>query len=515
MSDQTRSPQEIPNCRAVSESFRHLKQSSCESEVSKPLGMLEMTAGLSDGRGVHASCLPLNRLAIGAVRGRIYMSAIDAKVLFRVMGKARGEIDKYDLYLHDRREASKEGTNMGFQSDFPHDTCDRQISSSGHVYDKSVALDRERLEVASLRQDIIDEYEKKSAELLEYLDSMESAFEYQRLEYEERQKNLRLENEELRHELAHGCRARVAELLEKDQEREEDAHYVVQAVQVLKSEMKEKERVAKKDHRKVKELQLMVEELQWTIEKKEEEHENVGRREKKARKHIEEENDVLRRKAALGWMLGCLSELYLRLDPDIGAGRILKLVRKVQRELESGNRVFSTGGMTPPKLEYELIQREIRRLINAGNSNTLPSLAQKLRINSSVVRTAKPKQFTRELPGDRRKKLRLSKSLREQAQAAQRSFSAPSEVPSRKEVAACEGFVLKDHLKQKHHVSCHKDVQKKDWGTWKKLRLLKMDQAAKETSYREIKKVLQGLESSMTYLLGQERRRRLNNQSRI
>lgn len=76
----------------------------------------------------------------------------------------------------------------------------------GHVYDKSVALDRERLEVASLRQDIIDEYEKKSAELLEYLDSMESAFEYQRLEYEERQKNLRLENEELRHELAHGCR---------------------------------------------------------------------------------------------------------------------------------------------------------------------------------------------------------------------------------------------------------------------------------------------------------------------
>lgn len=51
----------------------------------------------------------------------------------------------------------------------------------------------------------------------------------------------------------------------------------------------------------------MVEELQWTIEKKEEEHENVGRREKKARKHIEEENDVLRRKAALGWMLGCLS----------------------------------------------------------------------------------------------------------------------------------------------------------------------------------------------------------------
>lgn len=74
------------------------------------------------------------------------------------------------------------------------------------VYDKSEALDRERLDVACLRQDIIDEYEKKSAELLKYLDSMESAFDHQRSEYEKRETNLRRENEELRLELAHGCR---------------------------------------------------------------------------------------------------------------------------------------------------------------------------------------------------------------------------------------------------------------------------------------------------------------------
>lgn len=72
--------------------------------------------------------------------------------------------------------------------------------------DKSLALDEERLEVACLRQDIINEYEKKSAELLEYLDSMESAFDHQRLEYEDREASLKKENEELRHELAHGCR---------------------------------------------------------------------------------------------------------------------------------------------------------------------------------------------------------------------------------------------------------------------------------------------------------------------
>ena len=55
------------------------------------------------------------------------------------------------------------------------------------------------------------------------------------------------------------------------------------------------------------ELQDMVEDLQLTLEKKEEEHEIVRRREERTRKHVEDENDELRRKAALGWMLGCLS----------------------------------------------------------------------------------------------------------------------------------------------------------------------------------------------------------------
>jgi len=51
----------------------------------------------------------------------------------------------------------------------------------------------------------------------------------------------------------------------------------------------------------------MVEDLQLTLDKKEEEHESGKRREERARKNIETENDELRRKAALGWMLGCLS----------------------------------------------------------------------------------------------------------------------------------------------------------------------------------------------------------------
>ncbi|KAG0592829.1 hypothetical protein KC19_1G283800 [Ceratodon purpureus] len=407
---------------------------------------------------------------------------------------------------------------MGFQSNCPYDPCTKRStpnvsSRSTDVFDKSEALDRERLEVACLRQDIIDEYEKKSAELLKYLDSMESAFDHQRSEYEDRETNLRRENEELKHELAHGCRAHVAELLVKEQDREEKAQQVVQALQLLKSEMKEKERIAQKEHKKAKD---MVEDLQLTLEKKEEEHEIVRRREERTRKHVEDENDELRRKAALGWMLGCLSELYLRLDPEIGTGGIMKLVRKVQRELECGNQVFSTGGMMPPKLEYELIQREIRRLINAS-ATIRPDLTEKLRTSASMLRTTKPKEFTGELPGDRRKKLRVNKCLRDQ-EAALRSISAPSQLPSRREAASFQPFILRDHPKQKHHIACHQDVQKRSSGNWEEVRLLEADQAtkvAKQTSYQEIKKILQGLESSMTYLLGQERRRRLYNQRRI
>ena len=67
-------------------------------------------------------------------------------------------------------------------------------------------------------------------------------------------------------------------------------------------------------------------------------------------------------------------------------------------------------------------------------------------------------------------------------------------------------------------MACHQDVQKRSSGTWAGVRLMEADQAAKaakQTSYQEIKKILQGLHSSMTYLLGQERRRRLYNQRRI
>ena len=123
----------------------------------------------------------------------------------------------------------------------------------------------------------------------------------------------------------------------------------------------------------------------------------------------------------------CIPELYLRLDPEIGTGGIIKLVRKVQRELESGNQLFNTGGM-PPKLEYELIQREIRRLINCSDISQDTPLRwsnEKQRSCAAMSRAERrPKEFTGELPGDRRRRLCRSKALREQ-ETMSRPVTAP------------------------------------------------------------------------------------------
>jgi hypothetical protein len=175
------------------------------------------------------------------------------------------------------------------------------------VHDKSAALDRERLEVANLRQDIIDEYEKKSAELLEYLNSMESAFDHQRLECEEREASLVQVNRDLQNELQHGCMATLAEHIVKEKETEKRNQEVHKALQVLQHEGKEQARCYKKEHRKVKELQELVQDLELELQKKEEVFQSCKKRDERTRKRIENENQELRRKAALGWMLGCLS----------------------------------------------------------------------------------------------------------------------------------------------------------------------------------------------------------------
>ncbi|KAL2651320.1 hypothetical protein R1flu_019448 [Riccia fluitans] len=236
---------------------------------------------------------------------------------------------------------------------------------------KTAALDQERYEVACLRQDIIDEYEKKSAELLEYLNSMEMAFNNQRHEYEDREAQLLAENKELKNELKGGCTTHLEE--QKAQEREKREWENQRAINQLKEECRRTEKILKKTQRSVQELEEEVYNLQDELQRKDDLLYHKTKTMEKGRKKLELENANLKRKAALGWMVGCLSELFFRLDPELGVGTVLKLVRKVQKELEYGNNVFDCHMGQGPKVEYDIIQKEIRRLLGRSSQRVSPS----------------------------------------------------------------------------------------------------------------------------------------------
>ncbi|KAI5075126.1 hypothetical protein GOP47_0009202 [Adiantum capillus-veneris] len=86
------------------------------------------------------------------------------------------------------------------------------------------------------------------------------------------------------------------------------------------------------------------------------------RRHEKARKQLEKENAILKKKATLGWMLGCLSEVYMLSEPKGAASSLLKMVRSIQRELESEN-VVADCINDPLHVKLEHVEREISRLI--------------------------------------------------------------------------------------------------------------------------------------------------------
>lgn len=61
-----------------------------------------------------------------------------------------------------------------------------------------------------------------------------------------------------------------------------------------------------------------------------------------------------------------VSELYMRLDPTVGTGSAIKLVRKLQRDLEYES-FHQTGDSG--KVDYDLIEKEIRRLVSRAQAS--------------------------------------------------------------------------------------------------------------------------------------------------
>ena len=115
---------------------------------------------------------------------------------------------------------------------------------------KTSALDKEKYEVACLRQDIIDEYEKKSRELLDYLNSMEAEFKLQQRENEQREAILRHENKVLKDELNRGSKVAKRILLSKTRKYQSESQEIESALDMLKDEARQHEWNYRTEHKR-------------------------------------------------------------------------------------------------------------------------------------------------------------------------------------------------------------------------------------------------------------------------
>ncbi|KAI5076315.1 hypothetical protein GOP47_0008380 [Adiantum capillus-veneris] len=136
-------------------------------------------------------------------------------------------------------------------------------------------------------------------------------------------------------------------------------------VERLKDEFRRTDHLLQEERRKEKNLEDRIQKLELELEMKNDLINHRRKRDEKARRHLEKENEILKKKATLGWMLGCLSEVYFQSEPEGAAAPLLKMVRNIQRELERENVVLSYSN-EPPQMQLEYVEKEIRRLIDCA-----------------------------------------------------------------------------------------------------------------------------------------------------
>jgi len=125
---------------------------------------------------------------------------------------------------------------------------------------KASVLDKERYQVACLRQEIIDEYEEKSKELLEYLNNMEAEFEHQQQKYEQHEVILRHANTTLKDQLARGVIVSKQILSAKTRKynKEVDRGIETNAINTLKDETRQYEWNYRMEHNRAEVKALYI-----------------------------------------------------------------------------------------------------------------------------------------------------------------------------------------------------------------------------------------------------------------
>ncbi|XP_024536330.1 uncharacterized protein LOC112348301 isoform X1 [Selaginella moellendorffii] len=188
----------------------------------------------------------------------------------------------------------------------------------------------EDLDIARLKQEIIRMHERENHDLLDHLKSLESAIQ---------EKKLKLLEKELdgKHKITCEYESRC---------KDDDGGSISLSIDVEK-----KDGLLRKEQGRRKQLLQRVLALEDEVRR-------VQRRKERERKFFEVENDTLQRKATIGWILGTLSDIVLEDKPQGGAECIMRLARKIQRELETRETAA----------ELDRLEREVERLVDYADS---------------------------------------------------------------------------------------------------------------------------------------------------
>lgn len=224
-----------------------------------------------------------------------------------------------------------------------------------------------------MRPDIIDGFERKSVALLDYVNNLEAQLEQLKASFEHREGRLKADKKALEEELAQ----REAKLKAEKRAVEEKLHHSLEqasrtqkallheerkrlamdeVIRNLKLDVRAAQDLLHNERQRAKELEEQLAELKEQLRNQEHTYNQRRLKDEREKTRLEEDMTALRKKVSLGWILGCLTEVYLRLESE----------NEDQKGVEAMSNLFNNTGK-PAKLES--IEREVRRLINSEDSS--------------------------------------------------------------------------------------------------------------------------------------------------
>ncbi|KAH7300322.1 hypothetical protein KP509_24G056200 [Ceratopteris richardii] len=223
------------------------------------------------------------------------------------------------------------------------------------------------------RPDIIDGFEKKSVALLDYVNNLEAQLEQLRASYEHKEARLLADRAALESELSQ----RLSRLLSDKKGLEEkvvlsnEHHNRSQKIllaeerkrissdevaKALKLDLCAAQDLLQTERSHCKELEEKISHLKDQIRSREHNYNRHKLKDERERAKLEEDISVLKKKLSLGWILGCLSEVYLRLDDEKENSKRDEVISDLLKNLER-------------PLDLETIEKEVKQILHGHDSS--------------------------------------------------------------------------------------------------------------------------------------------------